>query len=132
IIDDYAHHPTAVKATLQAARSRYPKSKIWAVFEPHTYSRTQATKSELAEAFETADEVIIPDIYPARENTGDFKISSKDIVDEIAKKHQNASYIPEKKQVLEYLSANVKEGDIVVIMAVGDFNKIATELIEKL
>ncbi|MBU2236075.1 UDP-N-acetylmuramate--L-alanine ligase, partial [Patescibacteria group bacterium] len=97
-----------------------------------TYSRTQATKLELAEAFESADEVIIPKIYPARENAGDFKITSKDIVDEIAKKHQNASYIPEMKQVLEHLSANVKEGDIVVIMAVGDFNKIATELIEKL
>lgn len=132
VIDDYAHHPTAVKATLQAARSKYPKSRIWAVFEPHTYSRTQATKEELAKAFECADQVIIPDIYPAREKASDFKITSKDVVDEIAKNHQNTSYIPKKEAVLNHLASSVKDGDAVVIMAVGDFNKIATELIEKL
>lgn len=132
VIDDYAHHPTAVKATLQAARSKYPKQKIWAIFEPHTFSRTKATIKELGEVFNYADEVVIPDIYPAREKAGDYRISSKDLVDEISKNHQNASYIPDKEKVLAYLVANAKAGDVVVIMAVGGFNKIALELIDKL
>ena len=132
VIDDYAHHPTAVRATLQAARSKYPKQKIWAIFEPHTFSRTKATIKELGESFDSADEVIIPDIYPAREKAGDYKVTSKDLVDEIGKNHQNASYIPSKEKVLAHLIANTKAGDVVVIMAVGDFNKIAVELIDKL
>jgi UDP-N-acetylmuramate--L-alanine ligase len=132
IIDDYAHHPTAVMATLQAARSKYPESKIWAVFEPHTFSRTQATKAELAEAFEIANKVIITDIYPAREKASDFRITSQEIVDEIAKNHQNVAYIPRKKGVMDHIVANAKNGDVVIIMAVGDFNKIALELIDKL
>lgn len=132
VIDDYAHHPTAVKATLQAARAKFPSQKIWAVFEPHTFSRTKATISELAGAFTEADEVIVPDIYPAREKASEFKITTRDLVDEIRKNHQNVSYIPSRVKVLEHLISNCKKGDIVVIMAVGDFNQIALELIRKL
>lgn len=132
VIDDYAHHPTAVKVTLQAARSKYPNQKIWAVFEPHTFSRTKATVGELADAFVDADAVIIPDIYPAREKEGDFKINSRVLVDEISKNHQNVSYIPGRENVLSHLVSNCKAGDVVLIMAVGDFNKIALELIKKI
>ena len=67
VIDDYAHHPTKIRATLAAARLRYPGRRIWAVWQPHTYSRTRLLLAEFAAAFEQADEVVVTDIYPARE-----------------------------------------------------------------
>ena len=70
VIDDYAHHPTEVAATLSAARLRYPTRRIWAVFQPHTYSRTQALLADYAHSFEDVDQVIFLDIYAAREKIG--------------------------------------------------------------
>jgi len=132
VIDDYAHHPTAVKATLAAARAKYPNQKIWAVFEPHTFSRTKATLAELAQSFSAADEVIIPDIYPAREKFKQGTITGKEVVSQIAQFQKNVHYLPVKENVLDYLSKNLKTGDVVIIMAVGDFNQVADLLINKL
>lgn len=132
VIDDYAHHPTAVKTTLEAVRARYLQQKIWVVFEPHTFSRTKATLEQLAESFQAADEVIIPDIYPAREKFQKSMITSQDVVDQIKKFQQNVHYLPDREKVLNYLLKHLKPNSIVVIMAVGDFNQVASLLINRL
>ncbi|PIR96539.1 MAG: UDP-N-acetylmuramate--L-alanine ligase, partial [Candidatus Doudnabacteria bacterium CG10_big_fil_rev_8_21_14_0_10_42_18] len=135
IIDDYAHHPTAVKATLEAARVRYPRSKIWAVFEPHTFSRTEATIKDLAIAFGSADEILISEIYPAREKSKDFSVTSQKVADAIKKHntlykiHNTVRKVENKNQALKLLQDEMEEGDVVIIMAVGNFNKLGYEVL---
>ncbi|MDE2311603.1 MAG: UDP-N-acetylmuramate--L-alanine ligase [Patescibacteria group bacterium] len=128
IIDDYAHHPTAVKETLAAARARYPEAKIWAVFEPHTYSRTRALLAELAKAFTDADEVLISEIYPARESAKDANISSQQVISAIKPYAKSVTLVPNKAEAVTLLKKALKPGDVVVIMAVGSFNRLAYEL----
>jgi UDP-N-acetylmuramate--alanine ligase len=132
IIDDYAHHPTAVRETIEAARLRYPESKIWAVFEPHTFSRTKATLPELATSFNSADEVLISAIYPARENIAEATITAEQVVEEIKKHQPNVRVVVDKTAALSLLSQEAKPGDIVLVMAVGSFNRLGYELLEKL
>jgi len=131
VIDDYAHHPTEVKATLNAARIRYPQKKIWVVFQPHLYSRTKFLFKDFSTAFDLADEIIITDIYAARElNKG--IISSKDLVREIRKHNLNAKYISSSrlkgkasfKKIEDYLKKNLKEGNVVLVIGAGDIFKL--------
>ncbi len=136
LIDDYAHHPTAVKETLDAARLRYPQAKIWAIFEPHTFSRTKATLEELAQAFDSADEVLISEIYPAREKVSEATIDSAKVI-EVIKEH-NAKFqikngvrkVDSKSNAIKILKDELKPGDAVVVMAVGEFNRLSYELKE--
>jgi len=138
IIDDYAHHPTAIKETLLAARTRYPNSRLWAIFEPHTFSRTKALLPELAKAFDSADEVLISEIYPAREKVSESTITSEDVVDAV--NDHNSEFkilnsirkVRSKAEALKILTTQLKPNDIVIVMAVGDFNRLAYELIDKL
>lgn len=135
IIDDYGHHPTEVKKTLEAARGRYSKARIWAVFEPHTFSRTRATLPQLAGAFDCADEILISEIYPARENAKHATITSQEVVDAIKNHnsrfqiHNSIRLVQNKDQALKLLKSEAKAGDVVVVMAVGDFNRLAYELL---
>jgi UDP-N-acetylmuramate--L-alanine ligase len=134
IIDDYAHHPTAVKETLQAARVKYPNAKIWAVFEPHTFSRTKATLPDLVKSFDVADEVLISEIYPAREKAKDATITSREVVDaiqsNISNQKSNIRLVHNKQEALDIVKAEAKPGDVVIVMAVGSFNRLAYELKE--
>lgn len=129
VYDDYAHHPTAVLETLKAARTKYPDKKIWAVFEPHTYSRTAATLPELAVAFASADEVLLAEIYPARERKTDQSITGAQVVEEIAKHHEHVRLVADKEAALGLLKAELAPGDVVIVMAVGNFNLLAQELV---
>ncbi len=145
IIDDYAHHPTAVKETLAAARLKYfsgllnpnPQAlnpKLWAVFEPHTFSRTKATLNELTEAFEDADEVLISEIYPAREKIQAGNITSEEVVKEIKSRlstnTKQVRKVKDKQEALNILKTEAKPGDVIVVMAVGAFNRLAYEFKE--
>ena len=130
LIDDYAHHPTAVRETLEAARLRYPKGKIWAVFEPHTFSRTKATLPELVTAFNAADQVLISEIYPARESIKNATITSQEAVDAVKAEQPNTRLVANKQQALDILKTELKPGDVVIVMAVGGFNRLAYELKE--
>lgn len=132
IIDDYAHHATAARETLTAARQKYPKSRVWAVFEPHTFSRTKGTLTQLGQAFKNADFTIIPNIYPAREKHPKKTIHARNVVAEIKNNDTWAIYIPTREKVLKYLLKNIRRNDVIVIMAVGNFNVIARELAEKI
>lgn len=131
VVDDYAHHPTAVRETLQAARLKFPMGKLWAVFEPHTFSRTQATLPDLVKSFDAADEVLIAEIYPARENVKDATISGSDVVSAVKLQRENGvRLVADKKQALDILKREAQAGDTIVVMAVGSFNKLAYEFLE--
>lgn len=132
IVDDYAHHPTAVRETIEAAKAKYPESKIWAVFEPHTFSRTEATLNELAESFNDADEVLISDIYPAREKKSASSITSEKVVEAVKENQPKARLVHTKQEALDIIKSEAKAGDVVIIMAVGEFNRLAYELKEVL
>jgi UDP-N-acetylmuramate--alanine ligase len=126
IFDDYAHHPTEIAATLAGARARYPERRIWAIWQPHTYSRTQALFLEFARAFKDADEVIVTEVYAAREPKQDF--TSAEIVS--AMPHMSARYIETLSEVTGYLLRSLKPGDVVIVMSAGDADEISTDLVK--
>lgn len=128
IFDDYAHHPTAIRETLATARLRFPQSKIWAVFEPHTFSRTQAVLSELATSFNGADQILIAEVYPAREMKQSTSITGQDVVEQISKHNSNVRLVSSQVEAQEILQAELNPTDIVLVMAVGDFNTLALKL----
>ncbi|CAK7028366.1 MAG: UDP-N-acetylmuramate--L-alanine ligase [Peptostreptococcus russellii] len=127
IIDDYAHHPTEVKAALAAAKT-LKKNKLWVVFQPHTYSRTRALLDEFAEAFYAADKVIITDIYAAREkDPGD--ISSKNLVEKLYQNNVDAMYMPTFEEISEFLKENLEEEDLLLTCGAGPVNKVGEALL---
>lgn len=128
VFDDYAHHPTEIKATLAGARARYPERRIWAVWQPHTYSRTQALFLEFARAFKDADEVIVTEIYAAREAEQNF--TSAEIVS--AMPHLSARYIKTLPEATNYLFANLRPGDVALVLSAGDADQISTDLLNLL
>lgn len=129
VIDDYAHHPTEVAATLAAARRRYPERRIWAVFQPHTYSRTRHMLYRMGESFEVADRVIVTDIYAARE-VDDGSVHARELV--AASAHHAIQYIGALRDAADYLAAHVAPGDVVITLGAGDGNKIGEWLLEML
>lgn len=125
IIDDYAHHPTEIRATLAAARARYGNRKIWAVFQPHTYSRTKKLLHEFAQAFGDADHVIVTEIYAAREiNT--IGIRGADIVQQM--QHPDARFIERLEAVAEYLTQYLHHGDVLITLGAGDVNRVGAQI----
>ncbi len=129
VIDDYAHHPTEVEVTLAAARRRYPERRIWAVFQPHTYSRTRHMLYRMGESFEAADQVIVTDIYAARE-VDDGSVHARELV--AASAHHAIQYIGALRDAADYLAAHVAPGDVVITLGAGDGNKIGEWLLEML
>lgn len=128
LIDDYGHHPEEIKATLKSAREIYPDKNIWAVFHPHSYSRTEALFSEFSQSFSDADRVIVLDIYgSARENTG--KVSSKDLADLINKYDRDkAQYIQTIDGVVEFLQDKIGSEDVVIAIGAGNGWEVAEKL----
>ncbi len=122
IVDDYAHHPTEIKATMTSA-ARIEYNKLYVVFQPHTYTRTKTFFDEFVEALSGADEVIMPDIYAARE-TDTLGVSSKGLCDALNKIGTKAQYIPDFEKIAKYLLENCTKGDLVITMGAGEANKI--------
>lgn len=130
VIDDYAHHPSEIRATLAAARSRFPEKNIWAVWQPHTYSRTRTLLSEFATAFENADHVVVTDIYAARENSPANGFSSQQVVENMV--HREANYVPGLSQAADYLLDRVQPEAVVLVLSAGDADQISDLLLRKL
>lgn len=129
IIDDYAHHPAEIQATLKAAREKYPKKKIWCVFHPHTFSRTEALFDDFAKSFSNANKTIILDIYnSARETKGN--VHSKDLVKAINENHSDALYLSTKEDATEHFKSNLERNDVLITMGAGDVWKIGEELLK--
>ncbi len=129
VIDDYAHNPAKVQATLAAARSRYPGRRIWAIFQPHTFSRTRTLLHEMAASFADADQVIVSDIYAAREQN-DGSVSAADIV--AASSHPAIAHIGKLTDITEMLASQVEANDVVITLSAGDGNKVGEWLLEAL
>lgn len=128
IFDDYAHNPTKIKAALAGARARYPKRRIWAVWQPHTYSRTRTFFLEFARAFKDADEVIVTEVYAAREPKQDF--TSAEIVS--AMPHPSVCYIKTLPEVTDHLLKYLQPGDVVLVLSAGDADEVSTNVLKGL
>lgn len=129
IIDDYAHHPTEIAATLAAAK-QYPHKKLWVAFQPHTYTRTKSLLHELAESLCAADHVLLADIYAAREkDPGD--ISSKDIENLIVKSGNSATYLGDFESIEKFLEKNLTTGDLLITMGAGNIVEVGETLADR-
>ena len=128
IIDDYAHHPTEIKATLTSAQN-YPHKDIWCIFQPHTYTRTKAFFHEFAEALALADHVILADIYAARE-TDTLGMSSEALAEEIKKLGADAYYLPSFEAIENFVLEKVIHGDVLITMGAGDVVNIGESLLK--
>ncbi len=128
IFDDYAHHPTEIKATLAGARARFPESRIWAVWQPHTYSRTKTLFLDFAHSFKDANEVIVTEVYAAREPKEDF--TSAEIVSTMP--HLSACYLKTLPEVTEHLLKKLQPGDVVLVLSAGDADQISTDVLKGL
>jgi UDP-N-acetylmuramate--alanine ligase len=128
VIDDYAHHPTEIKATLAGAKVRYPGRRIWAVWQPHTYSRTKTLFVEFSRAFGDADQVLVTEVYAAREAKQDF--SSAEVVS--AMPHSSARFTGSLDDTTKYLLKHLRSGDVLLVLSAGDADQISKEVLEKL
>ncbi len=130
IVDDYAHHPTEIRATLHAVKPSV-EGKLYCIFQPHTFTRTKILLTQFSQSFLEADEVIITDIYAAREKDyGD--IHSKTLVDAIKQNQDTVHYISSFQEVVDYLKDLVEPGDTVLTMGAGDVYEIGEMLIKEL
>ena len=127
IIDDYAHHPTEITATLSAA-ANYPHRRLWCVFQPHTYTRTKAFLPEFARALSLADKIVLADIYAAREKDT-LGISSRTLQEEIRKSGKECFYFPSFDEIENFLLENCINGDLLITMGAGDVVKIGENLL---
>ena len=127
VIDDYAHHPTEINATLTAAKE-YPHKEIWCIFQPHTYTRTKALFPEFVDALTHADHVILADIYAARE-TDTLGMSSEMIAEELKKKGCDAYYFPSFEEIENFCLDKCQKGDVLITMGAGDVVNIGETLL---
>jgi UDP-N-acetylmuramate--alanine ligase len=128
VVDDYAHHPTEIKATLSAAKARYPGRRIWAVWQPHTYSRTQTLSFEFSRAFADASDVLVTEIYASREAKQEF--SSAEVVS--AMPHTSARYSGSLQETTDYLLKNLGSNDVLIVLSAGDADQVSTNILKGL
>jgi UDP-N-acetylmuramate--alanine ligase len=128
VYDDYAHHPTELTATIAAARERYPSRRIWAVFQPHTFSRTKQLLREFADSLDQADRAVLIDVYPARE-TDNLGVSSRSI-GELMRTSAPVYETPE--QAARAVAGEAEPGDVVLVLGAGDIWKASNVLLEQL
>jgi UDP-N-acetylmuramate--alanine ligase len=128
VVDDYAHHPTEIKVTLAAARTRYPQHRLWAVWQPHTYSRTQTLFYEFTRAFGDADEVLVTEIYASREKPKSF--SSAEVVS--AMPHPSARFTGTLENTTKYLLKHLRSGDVLLVLSAGDADQISSDVLKGL
>ncbi len=129
VVDDYAHHPTEIRATLSAA-AHCPHDKLWCVFQPHTFSRTKAFLKEFAQALSMADHVVLADIYAARE-TDDLGISSETLQQEIIALGTPCEYFPNFDAIENFLKKNCTKNDLLITMGAGDVHLIGENLLSR-
>jgi UDP-N-acetylmuramate--alanine ligase len=132
VLDDYAHHPTEIRASLKAIRQRYRPKRIWCVFQPHQYSRTRFLLDDFAESFKLADITIVPEIYFVRDSLSAKKeINAGILVERIRANGNEALFIDGFGAICDYLQNNLADGDVVVSMGAGDIWKVADEYIQR-
>ncbi len=130
VVDDYAHHPTEIRATLSAAQN-IPHNRLWCLFQPHTYTRTLALMDEFAEAFSDADILILADIYAAREKNI-YKVTSETLADSIKAHHpdKDVRYMKDFREMADFVEKNTESGDLVITMGAGDIFKVGRMIMD--
>jgi UDP-N-acetylmuramate--alanine ligase len=129
IIDDYAHHPTEIRATLSTAKN-YPHRELWVVFQSHTYTRTKALLHDFARELAAADHVICAEIYPARE-TDNLGISGETLAEEIRKEGTDCYYFPTFEEIENFITETLVDNDLLITMGAGDVVNIGDELLQR-
>ncbi|MCM8769013.1 MAG: Mur ligase family protein [Candidatus Omnitrophica bacterium] len=133
ILDDYGHHPTEIRATLAAVKSRYPGRRLVVIFQPHQYSRTRFLLEDFASSFALADKVIVPDIYFVRDSEREKQLVNAGMLVERIRQHgRQALYLPTPKEIQVYLQEVVKPGDVVITIGAGPINRVGQEFARKL
>lgn len=133
VVDDFAHHPTAIRHTLESARERWPGRKVWAVFEPRSYTaRSQVFQKEFAAALALADQVVLAAVYSSRRLASEHELSEEDVVKALSSDGVEAGFIPEVKDIVDFLDQRLREGDVVLGMSNGDFGGFHQKLLDKL
>ena len=131
VLDDYAHHPTEIKASLEAIRQKYQPKRLWCIFQPHQYSRTRFFLDDFAESFKLADVTIVPQIYFVRDSEEEkIEINSQKLVEKINANGSKAIFIDEFEKICDYLKKNAICGDLIVTMGAGTIWKVADEYIQ--
>lgn len=130
VFDDYAHHPTEVRATLSAVRQRFPRRAVWALFQPHTYSRTQALLNDFCNSFENADHVLITDIYAARERAT-LGVSAQDLAAALSS-HPDARYAGDLESAARLLLAELRPGAVLLTLGAGDGYQVGEAVLAEL
>jgi len=129
VVDDYAHHPSEIRNTLAAARTRYPDQRVWAVWQPHTYSRTLALFKDFVTAFQEADCILVTEVYPAREPVNQ-EFSASQIVE--AMDSRNAFFMADLAKAINFLLTELRSGDVLLVLSAGDGNRICQEVLAEL
>ncbi|MGD2156176.1 MAG: UDP-N-acetylmuramate--L-alanine ligase [Anaerolineales bacterium] len=127
VIDDYAHHPTEIQATLSAARTRFPERNLWVVWQPHTFSRTKTLLNGFSKSFEGANHVVITDIYPARE-TIPSNFSAVHVAEAI--EHPDVHLVHNLKDAINFLMQQLEPGDVLLVLSAGDAHEISDHVLE--
>jgi len=128
VVDDYAHHPSEIRATLAAARQRYPGRRLVAAFQPHTYSRTRAFGGEMAQALSLADLVLVTGVYAARESDpGD--VSAQEVAMQVS---GPAAHVPTLEEALSWLRGHLQSGDVLLTLGAGDITRLGRQLLARL
>lgn len=129
IVDDYAHHPTEIRSTLEGARLSYPDRRIRAVFQPHTFSRTEKLLQEFSQSFQAADEVVITEIFASAREKNLNTISASSLADLICQQGVNARYINTLEEARDYLAQTLAPKDLVLTLGAGDIYKVGQNLV---
>ncbi len=133
VLDDYAHHPTEIKASLTAIRQKYSPKRLWCVFQPHQYSRTRFLLDDFAQSFMLADITIVPDIYFVRDSQQSKEmVNAQILVNRIRQASSEAVFIDDFRAICDHLVENAMPGDLVVTMGAGNIWKVADEYIQRL
>jgi UDP-N-acetylmuramate--alanine ligase len=133
LIDDYAHHPSEIQATLRAAREMFPNRRIWCVFQPHQLSRTRALFDQFARSFSDASRAVIADIYTAREQLSEAAAKTAlQLATAITENGGHARHIADAGSIIAYLEANLEPADVLVVMGAGDIGKVADDFARRL
>lgn len=131
ILDDYAHHPTEIRASLKAIKEHYQPKRLWCIFQPHQYSRTRFLLDDFAESFKHADITIVPEIYFVRDSQQSKKeVNAQVLADKIRAKESEAMFIDGFDKICDYLTKQVSAGDVVVTMGAGDVWKVSDEFLK--
>jgi UDP-N-acetylmuramate--alanine ligase len=131
VVDDYAHHPSEVAATIAAARQRYPDGRVVAVFQPHLYSRTKVMGEALGVALAAADRVVVTEVYAAREAPL-AGVSGRLVAEAARRAGASVSWVPERAALARELAETVEAGDVVLTLGAGDITGVGRELLERL